>query len=89
MQEEKTILEHRERAEKLPYASVAEGFGEWWQHSIARKGQGGMTRRQVAEMAYGAGCVLGAKHPSLAHLAELETLPELFAELQELADAAP
>lgn len=83
MQEEKTILEHREGAEKPPYASVVEAFEEWWKHSVAREGQGGMTRRQVAEMAYGAGCVLGANHPSLAHLAELEALSDLLAKLQE------
>ncbi len=79
MQEEKTILEAREETDRSPYRNVEEAFSEWWRNSEARKGYGGLTRHQVAEMAYGAGVVLGAMCPVLAQLEDIEVLDDLKA----------
>lgn len=43
-------------------------FERWWGSSLAQRGQGGLSRRQVAEMAYGAGAVTGAEKPELVVL---------------------
>ena len=66
MQEQETILETLKDQASPLYKDVNEAFEQWWRNSMAREGRGGMTRKDVAGMAYGAGAVLGAAYPALA-----------------------
>ena len=83
MEEQSTILETLRAVAAPPYKSAAAAFEQWWRNSVARQGRGGLTRKQVAEMAYGAGVMLGSEFPALAKSdyvpdeQALETLAEL------------
>ena len=57
-----------EPTKKSPYEDVQTAFETWWKTSVGKAGRGELTRRDVAEEAYSAGCVLGAEYPELGEI---------------------
>lgn len=83
MEEQSTILETLRAVAAPPYKTADEAFEQWWRNSAAHQQRVLLTRKQVAEMAYGAGVMLGSEFPALAksdYVSDekaLETLAEL------------